>query len=152
MSQKAFWDNCYFCLNLEALGMPPGADEEWCFSVQPDCPKAGRIQLNPKRVWDYMRADWRCEGRTRALRAHLGIPDGYTAGLGREYPQPPLSHLYEGSPENLGYPMCRFGWNRDEGQSYSIWRGNVGEKGICKICLRRALAGLDGVLPRERRT
>lgn len=73
-------------------------------------------------------------------RARLGnVPDGYIAGLGRDFPHPPLAHLYKGTFSDPGYPMCLYGWNRDDGESYSIWRGNVGRKGICLICMRRAL-------------
>lgn len=72
---------------------------------------------------------------------------GYITGLGRDYPHPKRSHLYKGTFADPGLPMCRYGWNRDSGSSYSIWRGNVGEKGICKLCLKRAAKGLDGVEP-----
>ncbi len=73
------------------------------------------------------------------------IPDGYIAGLGRDFPHPPLAHLYDGDFRGPGLPMCARGWNR--GNEYSIWRGNVGAKGICKVCLRRARKGLPGVQP-----
>lgn len=73
------------------------------------------------------------------------LPPGYIAGLGREYPRPKLAHLYKGTFADPGLPMCKRGWNRDGGTSYSIWRGNMGEDGYCKVCLRRARAGLDGV-------
>ena len=75
------------------------------------------------------------------------IPDGYIPGLGRDYPHPRIAHLYKGDFSNPGLPMCRKGWNRDGGVSYSIWRNNVGKKGICKICLRRALKGLPAMAP-----
>jgi hypothetical protein len=73
------------------------------------------------------------------------IPEGYILGLGRDFPHPKTAHLYKGDFADPGLPMCRNGWNRDDGQSYSIWRGNMGESGVCKVCLRRARAGLDGV-------
>lgn len=76
--------------------------------------------------------------------------DKYRPGLGRDYPYPKIAHLYEIGENCLdfGRPMCRHGWNRDNGQAYSIWRGQVGEKGICKICLRRASRGKKGKEPR----
>jgi hypothetical protein len=79
----------------------------------------------------------------------LGIPVGYRPGLGRDCPPAKRSHLYKLGEDimDFGDPMCRYGWNRDGRESYSIWRGNIGRLGICKICMRRALAGLDGVLP-----
>ena len=73
------------------------------------------------------------------------IPEGYIAGLGRDYPHPLKSHLYHGDFQDPGLPMCKRGWNRDNGQSYSIWRGNIGEAGICQICLNRAKKGLSGI-------
>lgn len=69
----------------------------------------------------------------------------YVSGLGRSVPHPKLAHLYEGPFDDPGDPMCKRGWNRDEGASYSIWRNNVGDNGICKVCLRRAEKGLKGV-------
>lgn len=77
-------------------------------------------------------------------RVLANIPKGYILGLGRDHPHPKLAHLYKGDFGDPGLPMCRHGWNRDDGQSYSIWRGNMGEDGVCAICLRRAQKGLDG--------
>jgi hypothetical protein len=76
------------------------------------------------------------------------IPEGYVVGLGRDVPHPKRSHLYKGEFSDPGDPMCRYGWNRDDGTSYSIWRGNYGDAGVCRICLRRAQAGLPPVPPR----
>lgn len=78
-------------------------------------------------------------------RYGLDIPEGYITGLGRDYPHPKLAHLYQGNMADPGLPMCRHGWNRDDGQSYSIWRNNIGSDGVCAVCLRRAIAGKDGV-------
>lgn len=68
------------------------------------------------------------------------------------------SHLYlvESNPTDVaalaglgartGYlPMCRYGWNRSDGESFSILRGHTGARGLCKTCLKRAKAGLLGV-------
>jgi len=45
-----------------------------------------------------------------------------------------------------GYlPMCRYGWNRSDGEGYSIFRGHTGARGLCRTCLKRAEAGLPGV-------
>jgi hypothetical protein len=79
-----------------------------------------------------------------------GIPDGYIMGLGRDVPHPKLAHLYKGTFDRPGKPMCVRGWNRSRDPlcgEYSIWRGNAGENGVCKICMSRALAGKDGVVP-----
>jgi len=63
---------------------------------------------------------------------------GFIVGLGRDYPYPERSHLYKGPYNNVGDAMCYWGWNRDNHTSWSIWRGNVGRKGICKHCIRNA--------------
>jgi hypothetical protein len=75
----------------------------------------------------------------------MTIPQGYIAGLGRDAPPPHRAHLYRGTFGNPGLPMCAYGWNR--GREYSIWRGHIGRKGICKTCLRRARKSLAGIEP-----
>ena len=72
----------------------------------------------------------------------------YITGMNRTYENVAnacATHLYDGDFGDPGKPLCKWGWNRDEGSSYSIWRGNISNKGICKICKRRADKGLDGV-------
>lgn len=81
------------------------------------------------------------------------IPDGYITGMGRNPGEDKLvTHLYAGSFNQPGLPMCVRGWNRSDGARYSIARNNVGEGGLCKVCLRRAQAGKPGVESRERKT
>jgi hypothetical protein len=60
-----------------------------------------------------------------------------------------VTHLYEIGEHEMDFlnPMCRRGWNRDNGQCYSIFRGIVSAKGICKVCIKRAAKGLNGVEP-----
>lgn len=79
------------------------------------------------------------------------IPTGYTSGLDRNDDKL-VAHLYEGDYNDLGLPMCVRGWNRSDGEEYSIFRNNEGKAGICKVCLRRALKGLPGVESRPRKT
>jgi hypothetical protein len=72
----------------------------------------------------------------------------YRPGLGRDIPHPKRAHLYEVGEDYMDFrnPMCRYGWNRDNGESYSIWRNNVPDNGaICKVCIKRASKGLPGV-------
>lgn len=66
------------------------------------------------------------------------IPDGYIAGLVRDDYEHNrhVTHLYKGTFNDPGDPMCRYGWNRLE-WGYSIWRNVIGSSGLCKICLRR---------------
>jgi hypothetical protein len=70
----------------------------------------------------------------------------YIPGLSREpgAVERLRSHLYEGPFMGPGNPMCARGWNRDNGTAYSIWRNQTGV-GICRTCLRRALAGLPSI-------
>lgn len=85
---------------------------------------------------------------TRELERSLGVPEGYITGLPRDTNcESKLSHLYKGDFHEPGLPMCSYGWNRDGGEAYSIFRGNIG-RGICKICMKRAKAGLSGVEPK----
>lgn len=77
------------------------------------------------------------------------IPDGYIPGLSRRRVtrdsrgevQYTVAHLYKGDYSDPGQPMCRNGY--EKAGDISIWRGNIGPKGLCKVCLRRARAGLS---------
>lgn len=77
------------------------------------------------------------------------IPEGFITGLSRRRVwsdskgdvQYTVSHLYKGTFSEIGQPMCKKGYEADG--DISIWRGNVGPKGICSVCLRRARAGLE---------
>jgi len=74
------------------------------------------------------------------------IPEGYIAGLdcsdGNNVNKL-KSHLYKGDHANPGLPMCKRGMNRGK-YGYFIWCGQLG-LGICKVCMKRALAGKDGI-------
>lgn len=63
-----------------------------------------------------------------------------------------VAHIYEGMFNDLIGPLCARGWNRANGFGFSIFRGNVGERGICRVCERRRDKGLGAVKPRERKT
>ncbi len=76
------------------------------------------------------------------------VPEGYVIGMNRKTEDTSFAHLYDGNFDNPGKPLCRYGYNRDNGTSYSIWRGNVGKKGICPTCYKRALNGDVGIDPR----
>ena len=72
----------------------------------------------------------------------------YLPGQGRwneDYDLDDETHLYVGDFDSPGLPMCQRGWNRSFGQTYSIWRNQIGETGICLVCQRRAEKGLAGV-------
>ncbi len=51
-----------------------------------------------------------------------------------------------GLGSRTGYlPMCRHGWNRSDGEGFSIFRGHRGSRGLCKVCQKRREKGLPGV-------
>lgn len=54
------------------------------------------------------------------------------------------SHLY--LLEDGEYtPMCEFGWNRSDGERFSIFRGWRGHRGLCRTCSNRAEKGLEPI-------
>jgi len=69
--------------------------------------------------------------------------EGFTLGLKRTHNAHNrlVSHIYKGSFNKLEKPMCKRGWNRNNGKEFSIWRNNLG-KGICKICIKNTLEEL----------
>lgn len=77
----------------------------------------------------------------------------YITGMGRNPGEDRLAtHLYQGTYGDPGLPMCIYGWNRSDGERYSIFRNNISQKGICKTCLKRAEAGLPGIESANRKT
>jgi hypothetical protein len=79
----------------------------------------------------------------------MAVEREYISGLDRN-DQHLVAHLYDGDFSDPGLPMCVRGWNRLDGEGYSIFR-NCGER-ICKVCEHRAAKGLDGVPSRKRKT
>ena len=55
------------------------------------------------------------------------------------------SHLYAVDDDGNYFPMCIYGWNRSDGEGFSIFRGHSGSKGLCKICKRRVEANLPPI-------
>lgn len=74
----------------------------------------------------------------------------YVTGLDRNE-QRQRVHLYKGTFQRVGNPMCWRGWNRLNGHGYSIFRNVLGE-GVCLVCLRRALAKMLPVRSSDRKT
>lgn len=73
----------------------------------------------------------------------------YITGLDRN-DQHLVAHLYMGTFDKTGDPMCARGWNRSDGEGYSIFR-NCGDR-ICKICMRRAEEKRDPIASVKRKT
>jgi hypothetical protein len=77
----------------------------------------------------------------------------YVYAIGRNPGEEKLkAHLYLGAFGKIKGPMCRYGWNREDGHGFSIARFNLGEIGICAICQRRAEKKLLPVKPKTRKT
>jgi hypothetical protein len=70
---------------------------------------------------------------------------GYRSGSDRNEPRA-LSHTYAMMADGELWPMCDYGWNRSNGEAFSIFRGSPGTQGDCKLCRRNVAAGLRPVL------
>ena len=69
----------------------------------------------------------------------------FIEGLDRNEQHAIRSHLYEVMEPYALVPMCEFGWNRSDGTSFSIFRGNVSKRGTCRVCIRRRDSDLPSV-------
>jgi len=66
----------------------------------------------------------------------------YVSGADRNNPDEARAHLYAYTKAGHLWPMCDYGWNRSDGDRYSILRGWGSARGTCAICERRKAAGL----------
>lgn len=77
----------------------------------------------------------------------------YVPGMGRNPgEQYGRSHLYYVTDDWDYEPMCGYGWNRSNGEAFSIFRGHIAMRGICKFCQKRADKKLRGVPPMKHKT
>lgn len=60
----------------------------------------------------------------------------YISGADRNTPELARSHMYAETAAGNLWPMCDYGWNRSNGERFSILRGWGSPKGECKICRR----------------
>ena len=60
-----------------------------------------------------------------------------------------VAHLYRGPFHKPGAPMCRRGYSREDGCSYSIFR-NQPFVPICKVCMRRAKQNKQPILTKRK--
>lgn len=65
---------------------------------------------------------------------------GYRAGQGRD-DLGNKSHTYAMMENGDLWPMCIYGWNRSNGDRYSIFRRTPGTEGDCGHCRRNVKAG-----------
>jgi hypothetical protein len=79
----------------------------------------------------------------------FSVPDGYLIGMGRNPGEEwNATHIYKEEGKGEDYqltPMCIYGWNRSDGDRFSIWRGNMSNRGLCGHCVRRIQKGLSPV-------
>lgn len=52
-----------------------------------------------------------------------------------------LSHTYAECNNGELLSMCSYGWNRDGGNGFSIFRGAPGTQGDCMLCSRNVASG-----------
>lgn len=65
---------------------------------------------------------------------------GYQAGQDRNEDYA-MSHTYAITVAGNLWPMCGYGWNRSNGNRFSIFRAPPGTEGDCKICARNVADG-----------
>lgn len=52
-----------------------------------------------------------------------------------------LSHTYAETAAGNPWPMCGYGWNRSDGERFSIFRGSPGTEGDCRLCGKAVASG-----------
>jgi hypothetical protein len=72
--------------------------------------------------------------------------EGYRAGLERnpatyDWRPSETSHTYSMMEDGELWPMCGYGWNRSDGERFSILRQSPGTQGNCKLCAKNVAAG-----------
>lgn len=77
----------------------------------------------------------------------LGTPQApYCEAIGRNVGEEKgHSHLYYVDKRGNYWPLCMYGWNRSDGERFSIFRGHRGDKGLCKLCAKARDAGSKGL-------
>jgi hypothetical protein len=70
---------------------------------------------------------------------------GYRSGQCRN-DENALSHTYAMMDDGELWPMCGYGWNRSNGERFSILRGSPGTEGYCRICARNVAASKPPVI------
>ena len=56
-----------------------------------------------------------------------------------------LTHTYADVGGEL-YPMCGYGWNRSNGNAFSIFRNSIFSEGACKLCRKNLADGKPPVI------
>lgn len=77
----------------------------------------------------------------------------YISGADRNNPDLARAHIYALTSAGHYWPMCDYGWNRSNGERFSILRGHGSARGTCKICKKNRDAGKRPIIkPRKHKT
>lgn len=77
----------------------------------------------------------------------------YIVGADRNNPDLARAHMYAITKAGHYWPMCDYGWNRSDGERFSILRGNGSARGVCKLCEKNIELGKRPVIkPRKHKT
>lgn len=63
----------------------------------------------------------------------------YIEGMCRNDQDKVRSHMYA-VIDGKYFPMCGYGWNRSDGEAFSIFRGHHSARGTCQLCLNNIAA------------
>jgi hypothetical protein len=69
----------------------------------------------------------------------------YVLGADRNNPDEARAHLYAEMDDGRYLPMCDYGWNRSDGERFSILRGWGSARGTCRLCEANVKSGKDPV-------
>lgn len=95
--------------------------------------KAQRLRALQVEIYRLFRTDGHEIDRKREQAMKLQGVTGYRSGQCRNDDNA-LSHTYAEMRDGALLPMCGYGWNRSNGTRISIFRGNVGTEGDCRLC------------------
>jgi hypothetical protein len=84
------------------------------------------------------------QSRPKALIPDADRVVGYRRGQCRNN-ENALSHTYAMTADGELWPMCGYGWNRSDGDRFSIFRSAPGSEGDCKLCRKNVAAGKQPV-------
>lgn len=78
-----------------------------------------------------------CAERCARVEYYRAGEDRNEAAYGRKS----TLHTYAQMTDGSLWPMCGYGWNRSNGERFSILRKSPGTEGDCKLCCKNVAAG-----------
>ena len=76
----------------------------------------------------------------------MSVVVDYIIGADRNNPDAARAHYYAITNAGNYWPMCDYGWNRSDGERFSILRGWGSARGECALCRANMAAGKRPVL------